>query len=118
MAGRPARKSRSTYNWPVLCCISSNHLLGVVARGRLIASFEQPLARFVSSYFQVLIIVGWEPPQCGDYRPPHERACYLRTLVSQGIWHRTPNHPFTGKRMATSRRDRRNFLHWVVFALS
>src|SRR5205807_2374112 len=61
MAGCPARKSRSTCNWPILRCRSSMTFCASSAAGALLPRANNSLARFISSCFQVLIIVGWTP---------------------------------------------------------
>src|SRR6185295_9630188 len=60
MAGCPARKSRSTCNWPILRCRSSMTFASSTA-GALLPGANNSLARLISSCFQVLIIVGWTP---------------------------------------------------------
>src|SRR5271165_4024722 len=61
MAGCPARKSRSTCNWPILRCRSSMTFCASSTVGALLPRTNSSLARFISSCFQVLIIVGWTP---------------------------------------------------------
>src|ERR1700733_5404122 len=61
MAGCPARKSRSTCNWPILRCRSSIVFCASSPDGALLPRANNSLARLISSCFQVLIIVGWMP---------------------------------------------------------
>src|SRR5947209_15593065 len=61
MAGCPARKSRSTCNWPILRCRSSMTFCASSTAGALLPRANSSLARFISSCFQVLISVGWTP---------------------------------------------------------
>src|SRR4029079_17234812 len=61
MAGCPARKSRSTCSWPILRCRSSITFCASPTAGALLPRANSSLARFISSCFQVLIIVGWTP---------------------------------------------------------
>src|ERR1700737_4415072 len=57
MAGCPARKSRSTWSWPLLRCRSSMTFCPSSA-GALLPRANNSPARFTSSCFQLLIIVG------------------------------------------------------------
>src|SRR6266480_5952928 len=61
MAGCPTRKSRSTCNWPILRCRSSMTFCASSTAGALLPRANNSLARFISSCFQALIIVGWTP---------------------------------------------------------
>src|SRR6202035_4504661 len=61
MAGCPARKSRSTCSWPILRCRSSMTFCPSPTAGALLARANSSPARFTSSCFQSLIIVGWTP---------------------------------------------------------
>src|SRR6201993_1883481 len=61
MAGCPARKSRSTCNWPILRCRSSMTFWASSTAGALLPRVNSSFARFISSCFQALIIVGWTP---------------------------------------------------------
>src|SRR5437660_3495190 len=58
MAGCPARKSRSTWNWPILRCRSSMTFCASPTAGALLPRANSSPARFTSSCFQSLIIVG------------------------------------------------------------
>jgi hypothetical protein len=58
MAGCPARKSRSTCNCPILRCQIVDHLLRIFRRRLAAARKQLAPARFTSSCFQLLIIVG------------------------------------------------------------
>src|SRR5580704_8567388 len=57
MAGCPARKSHSTCNWPIFRCRSSITFCASSTAGALPRANSSP-ARFTSSCFQPLIIVG------------------------------------------------------------
>src|SRR6202035_706642 len=57
MAGCPARKSHSTCNWPIFRCRSSITFCASSTVGALPRATSSP-ARFTSSCFQPLIIVG------------------------------------------------------------
>src|SRR5580700_8487383 len=58
MAGCPARKSRSTCSWPIFRCRSSITFCASSAAGALLPRANSSPARFTSSCFQLLIIVG------------------------------------------------------------
>src|SRR2546423_13710444 len=58
MAGCPARKSRSTCSWPILRCRSSMTFCASPTAGALSPRANSSPARFTSSCFQPLIIVG------------------------------------------------------------
>src|SRR4051794_38628741 len=58
MAGCPTRKSRSTCNWPILRCRSSITFCASSTAGALLPRANSSPARFTSSCFQPLIIVG------------------------------------------------------------
>src|SRR6202040_2398300 len=58
MAGCPARKSHSTCSWPILRCRSSITFCASSAAGALLPRANSSPARFTSSCFQLLIIVG------------------------------------------------------------
>src|ERR1700751_1034034 len=58
MAGCPARKSRSTCSWPILRCRSSMTFCASPTAGALLPRANSSPARFTSSCFQSLIIVG------------------------------------------------------------
>src|SRR3954447_746120 len=58
MAGCPARKSHSTCNCPILRCRSSITFCASAAAGALLPRPNSSPARFTSSCFQLLIIVG------------------------------------------------------------
>src|SRR6202040_3175845 len=61
MAGCPARKSRSTWSWPILRCRSSMTFCASPTAGALLPRANSSPARFTSSCFQSLIIVGLTP---------------------------------------------------------
>ena len=58
MAGCPARKSHSTCSCPILRCRSSITFCASAAAGALLPRANSSPARFTSSCFQLLIIVG------------------------------------------------------------
>src|SRR6202035_146841 len=58
MAGCPARKSHSTCSCPILRCRSSITFCASSAAGALLPRANSSVARFSSSCFQLLIIVG------------------------------------------------------------
>src|ERR1700736_5784075 len=58
MAGCPARKSRSTCSWPIFRCRSSMTFCASPTAGALLPRANSSSARFTSSCFQLLIIVG------------------------------------------------------------
>src|SRR6202012_653506 len=58
MAGCPARKSRSTWNCPILRCGSSIPFGAPPPACALLPRANNSPARFISSCFQLLIIVG------------------------------------------------------------
>src|SRR6201987_2994599 len=58
MAGCPARKSHSTCSCPILRCRSSITFCASATAGALLPRPNSSPARFTSSYFQLLIIVG------------------------------------------------------------
>src|SRR5271169_3150826 len=58
MAGCPARKSHSTCSWPIFRCRSSITFCASSAPGALLPRANSSVARFTSSCFQLLIIVG------------------------------------------------------------
>src|ERR1700731_4898654 len=58
MAGCPARKSRSTCSWSILRCRSSMTFCASPIAGALLPRANSSPARFTSSCFQSLIIVG------------------------------------------------------------
>src|SRR6478609_5422577 len=58
MAGCPARKSHSTCSCPILRCRSSITFCASAAAGALLPRANNSPARFTSSCFQLLIIVG------------------------------------------------------------
>src|SRR5271165_3893249 len=58
MAGCPARKSHSTCSCPILRCRSSITFCASSAAGALLPRANSSVARFTSSCFQLLIIVG------------------------------------------------------------
>src|SRR5580704_11710992 len=58
MAGCPARKSHSTCSCPILRCRSSITFCASAAAGALLPRANSSVARFTSSCFQLLIIVG------------------------------------------------------------
>jgi DNA-binding transcriptional LysR family regulator len=58
MAGCPARKSRSTCNCPILRCRSSITFCASSTAAALLPRANNSLARFTSSCFQLLIIIG------------------------------------------------------------
>src|SRR5438309_5225418 len=61
MAGCPARKSHSTCSCPILRCRSSITFCASAAAGALLPRANSSPARFTSSCFQLLIIVGCTP---------------------------------------------------------
>src|SRR4051812_40769342 len=58
MAGCPARKSHSTCSCPILRCRASITVCASSAGGALLPRANSSPARFTSSCFQLLIIVG------------------------------------------------------------
>src|SRR5262249_48350554 len=58
MAGCPARKSHSTCSWPILRCRSSITCCASSTAAALLPCANNSPARFTSSCFQLLIIVG------------------------------------------------------------
>src|SRR5215469_14170940 len=84
MAGCPARKSRSTCNCPILRCRSSITFCASSA-GALLPRANNSPARFTSSCFQLLIIVGLTPnsaDSCARVFSPDSDAIATRALNS------------------------------------